>query len=80
MRTLSVEEQIAIMRPSAAVGVAAHMHHWFLAGAALGVIVALVSWHPVPLMIAVFLGLVGLSEQWAGPNIVAARAAYDSGT
>jgi hypothetical protein len=31
-------------------------------------------------MIAAFLGVVGLSEQRAGPNIVSAIVAYDSGT
>lgn len=31
-------------------------------------------------MIAVFLGVVGFSERRAGPNIVSAIAAYDSGT
>ena len=31
-------------------------------------------------MIAAFLSVVGFSEQRAGPNIVAAIAAYDSGT
>jgi len=78
MTTLSVEQQIAVFRP--AVGFAAHMHKWLLAGAALGIIAAAIFWHPVPLMIAVFLGVVGFSEQRAGPNIVSAIAAYDSGT
>lgn len=48
--------------------------------AALGVIVAIVLWHPVPLMLSAFLAIVGFSEQRAGPNIVAAISAYDSGT
>jgi hypothetical protein len=78
MTTLSVERQIAALRP--AIGFAAHMHKWFLVGAALGVISAIVFWHPVPLMIAAFLAIVGFSEQRAGPNIVAAISAYDSGT
>jgi len=55
------------------------MHKWFLAGAATGVIAAVVFWHPVPLMMAAFLGVVGFSEQRAGPNIVSAIVAYDSG-
>ena len=78
MTTLSVEQQIAMLRPD--VGFAAHMHKWLLAGAAVGVIAAVLFWHPVPLMIAAFLGVVGFSEQRAGPNIVLAIAAYDSGT
>ena len=59
---------------------APHMHKWLLAGAATGVIAAVALWHPVPLMIAAFLGIVGLAEQRAGPNIVSAMVAYDSGT
>lgn len=77
MRALSVQEQIAALRPG--IGFAARMHYWFLAGAVLGVFAAVVFWHPAPLVAAVFLGVVGLSEQRAGPNIVAAMAAYDSG-
>lgn len=78
MKTRTVEEQLAILRPS--IGCAAHMHLWFLAGAAIGVVVAIIFWHPVPLMIAIFLGIVGSSEHKAGPNIVAALIAYDTGT
>lgn len=77
MTILSVEEQIAMLRST--IGFAAHMHSWLLVGAALSAIAAAVLWHPVPLMIAAFLGIVGLSEQRAGPNIVSAIAAYDTG-
>ena len=55
------------------------MHRWFLLGAAFGVVAAAVLSHPVPLMVAVFLGVVGFAEQRAGPNIVAAIKAYDAG-
>ncbi len=75
---LSIEEQIAVLRPT--MGVAAHIHKWFLLGAALGVVAAIILWNPVPLMLSVFLGLIGLSEKRAGTNIVAAISAYDSGT
>ena len=78
MKLLTVEQQVAMLRPS--MRFAAHMHHWLLAGAALGVMSAVIFWHPVPLMLAAFLGVVGFSEQRAGPNIVAAIVAYDSGT
>jgi hypothetical protein len=77
MPTLSVEKQIARLRPAS--GFAAHMHRWFLLAAALGVVAAVILWHPVPLMVAVFLGVVGFAEQRAGPNIVAAIKAYDAG-
>lgn len=75
MSTSSGETQIARLRPTAIF--APHMHKWFLAGAAIGLLVAIVLWHPWPLMIAFFLGVVGFSEQRAGPNILAAILAYD---
>jgi len=75
MSTSSVETQIARLRP--AVIFAPHMHKWFLAGAAIGFLAAIVFWHPWPLMIAFFLGVVGFSEQRAGPNILSAILAYD---
>jgi len=78
MKTLSVEEQIARFRPG--MGFAAHMHRWFLGGAALCVIAAAVIRNPVPLMIAAFLGIVGFAEKRAGPNLVAAITAYDLDT
>jgi len=80
MKSLSIEQQIDVLRPSVTSGIAAHFHHWFLAGAAIAGIAAVVLWHPVPLVIALFLGFVGLAEQKAGPNIVAALNAYDLGT
>jgi hypothetical protein len=78
MATHSVEQQIAALRPT--MGFAVNMHKWLMFWAALGVIVAIVFWHPVPLMLSAFLAIVGFSEQRAGPNIVAAISAYDSGT
>lgn len=78
MAIRTVEQQISALRPT--IRFAANMHQWFLVGAAVGIIAAIYFWHPVPLMTAVFLLLVGLSEQRAGPNIVAAISAYDSGT
>jgi hypothetical protein len=78
MHPISVEDQILRLRST--IPFAPHMHKWFLAGAVTGVIAAVIFWHPIPLMIAAFLGIVGLSEQRAGPNIVSALFAYDSGT
>jgi hypothetical protein len=77
MRARTPEKQIAILR--ATIPYAPHLHKWFLVGAAAGAIASIFFWHPVPLMIATFLGIVGLSEHRAGPNIVSAIAAYDSG-
>ena len=80
MKTLSVEEQIAVFKRPSVFLFVAHLRQWFLGGAVLGVITAIIFWHPVPLMIASFLGLIGLAEKRAGHNIVAALAAYDHGT
>lgn len=74
----SPEQQVASLRPTLAI--AARFHWWLLGGAAAGVMAAVALWHPVPLMIGLFLGLVGLGSQRAGPNIVAALSAWDSGT
>jgi hypothetical protein len=78
MKPRSVEDQIAALRSVR--GLAPHAHKWLLAGAAIGLIAAVAFWHPVPLMIAVFLGLVGFAEQRTGPNLAAALTAYDNGT
>jgi hypothetical protein len=77
MATLSVDKQIAALRPT--MGYAAHFHNWLLLIAALGIIAAIVFWHPVPLMFALFFGAIGLFERQAGPNIVVAISAYDAG-
>jgi len=77
MATLTVEKQIAALRPT--MGYAAHFHNWLLFIAALGIIAAIVFWHPVPFMFALFFGAIGLLERQAGPNIVAAISAYDAG-
>lgn len=80
MQGRSVQQQIDALRSGVASGFAPRMHLWFLAGAAVGVIGAIIFWHPVPLMIALFLGVVGVAERRAGPNIAAAVAAFDCGT
>ena len=78
MATSSVERQIAALRPTT--GFAAAFHRWLLVGAAGGVIAAVVVWHPILLMLAIFLAIVGVSDRRAGPNVVAAIRAFDSGT
>lgn len=55
------------------------MHRLLLCGAALAAVAAVIFWNPVPLFVTFFLGIVGISETRAGPNLVAAVAAYDSG-
>ena len=78
MKILSVDKQISKLRPTT--GFAANLHSYFLAAAVLGLIAAVVFWHPVPLMIAIFLGIIGFAEKRAGPNIVEAINAYDTST
>ncbi len=46
----------------------------------MAIVAAIAFWHPVPLMLAAFLAIVGFSEQQAGPNMVKALHAYDFGT
>jgi hypothetical protein len=55
------------------------MMYWFVGGAAALAILSIVLWHPVPLMLAFFLGIVGIAERQAGPNLVTAVLAYDTG-
>ena len=77
MRSRTPAQQIELLRKTTSF--ASRFHKWLLAAAVIGVLAAIVLWHPVLLMIAVFVGVVGLAERRAGPNIVAAIAAYDSG-
>lgn len=78
MKTLSVEQQIANLRPAVRSGFARNFHHWLMAGAFVLVILSILLWHPVPLMIAIFLGIVGIFERRVGPNIATAIKAYDT--
>jgi hypothetical protein len=77
MKTLSIEQQINHLRPSVTSGLALRFHNWLLSSAIVLVILSICFRHPVPLMIAAFLGIVGLCERRAGPNIAAAIKAYD---
>ncbi len=78
MKTRTVDQQLAMLRPG--LRFAAHLHHGMMGVALVGMLAALVFWHPVPLLLALFFGLVGISERTAGPNIVAALHAYDAET
>jgi hypothetical protein len=72
----TVEEQIARLRPGR--GFARRLPVWLFGLAAVLCVTAAVVWHPVPLMVGLFFGLVGLLDRRAGPNIVAALEAYDT--
>ena len=76
MKSPSVAQQIDNLRPT--LGFAARMQGWFWLGAAVGVVVSMLLWNPVPLMFSIFLAVVGFAERRAGPQVVAAIAAYDS--
>jgi hypothetical protein len=78
MKTLSVEQQITHLKPAVGSGCAPYFHYGLLSGAAGLVILSLLLWHPVPLMMAVFLGIIGIFERRTGPNIAAAIRAYDT--
>lgn len=77
MRTQSWDKQLENLRPAVASGIAATFRYWLIGGAVALVILAAVLWNPVPLMIALFLAVVGIAEKQAGPNIVSAIKAYD---
>lgn len=78
MKKLTVESQIAILRAATKYSVARNLHHWMLGGAAALALFSAVIWHPIPLMIALFIGIVGASERRAVPNIQSAIRAYDT--
>jgi hypothetical protein len=80
MGELTVEEQIDLLRPAVRTGLARRLHWWLIGLAAAFGLVGLVLWHPVPLMISAFLGVVGLAERQAGPNLEVAVKAFDQGT
>jgi hypothetical protein len=79
MKILSPEAQLSMLRAATESRIARKLHHWMIGSAIVLIIVsAILSWHPVPLMIAAFLGVVGVAEQNAIPNILSALQAYDS--
>jgi hypothetical protein len=79
VKRLTIEQQIDLLRPAVRSGLARRFHWWLLGVAAVLLIVAAVTWHPVPLMIALFLGVVGVAERLAGPNLERAITAFDEG-
>lgn len=78
MKIFTVEQQIENLRLLAKKGLALNFHNWLLASAVVLVILSIFLWNPIPLMIAIFLGIIGIFERSAGPNIVASIKAYDT--
>jgi hypothetical protein len=79
VKRLTIEQQIDLLRPAVRSGLARRFHWWLLGVAVVLLVVAAVTWHPVPLMIALFLGVVGVAERQAGPNLDRAVRAFDEG-
>jgi hypothetical protein len=77
MRSQTLDQQIDNLRPAVTSGIAATFRYWLIGAAVALAILAAVLWHPIPLMIALFLGIIGIAEKHAGINIVAAIKAYD---
>jgi len=73
-----VEQQIANLKPSVKSGVARQLHVYLVAGAILLVILSIALWHPIPLMLAAFIGLVALGSRESGPLLEAAIQAYET--
>jgi len=79
VKRLTIEQQIDLFRPAVRNGLARRFHWWLIGLSVVLLIVAAVTWHPVPLMIALFLGVVGVAERQAGPNLDRAVRAFDEG-
>ncbi|WP_372680015.1 hypothetical protein [Desulfosarcina sp.] len=78
MKISTVQQQIDNLRPLVKTGLALNFHNWLVACAVLLVILSVFLWNPIPLMMAIFLGVVGMAERSAGPNMAAAIKAYDT--
>jgi len=72
-----VEQQIANLRPSVVSGIARQIHIYILACAVLLLVISIIFWHPIPLMFATFIAIVGLGSRDTGPLLDAAIRAYD---
>lgn len=73
-----VEQQIAKLKPCVKSGVARLLHVYLVVGAVLLVVLSIVLWHPIPLMLAVFMGIVGLCSRESGALLVNAIQAYET--
>ncbi len=78
MKILSPEAQLSMLRAATENCIARKLHHWMIGSAIVLIIVSAILWHPVPLIIAAILGVAGVAEQHAIPNILNALHAYDS--
>jgi len=74
----SVEQQIANLKPCVKSGIARRFHVYLFAGGILLIILSIVLWHPIPLMLAAFFGLVALGSRESGPLLETAIQAYET--
>ncbi len=79
MKSLSIESQIALLKAATNNSAGRNLQHWMLGSAAALALLSALIWNPIPLMVALFLGLVGIAERRAIPNILNALRAYESG-
>lgn len=75
---VSVEQQIANLRPSVYSGLASNLNDYLIAGGVLLAVLSIVLWHPIPLMFAAFFILVALGSRESGMLLTSAIIAYDS--
>jgi hypothetical protein len=78
LRRLSVQEQIANLKRATRFSWGRNLHHWLVGIASGLLLLSLVIWHPIPLMLALFLGVIGIAERTAIPNVLNALEAYDT--
>lgn len=78
MENLTVEAQIALLRNATRWRGARNLHYWMLGLAVVLAVVGVVIWNPIPIVIAVFVGIVGIAERRAVPNVLNAIRAYET--
>lgn len=78
LKHLSAEAQIAVLRPTAGIGIYRNLHQWLVGCAIALAVLSVIVWNPLPLMFAALLGIVGFMERRALPNRQNALLAYDT--
>lgn len=77
-KNLTVDEQLANLETAASWPIARSLNHLVVGTGVVLIIASAVIWNPIPLMIGAFLGIVGMAERRAIPNIMNALRAYES--
>ena len=79
MKPLSIDSQVALLKVAAKTRVGRNLQHWMQGSAVALALLSALIWNPIPLMLALFLGIVGIAERRAVPNILNALRAYETG-